>query len=230
MSAQSTKSQAVWNAAVTAGLVAGMLMLPGGCARRKVDLSPVMPVQPAKDPLLATQWYHQWEHQPDVPCEKVRDMVLILGVLGRSSRVAGEPVLYSMRVILVDDKGAPVEAEGSLQALLVEYPDQIDAHKALKAWDLDAVRAQRRFHRGAWGGYAVQLDWGAPPSPRPATHMLVIRWIGKNEESRFTRNVRFDEGITYEISSTTRPVGADGRDGSGGSAGRDAGGAGAGGG
>ena len=225
MSAQSTKSQAVWNAAAAAGLVVGVLMLVGGCSGDKVDLSPVMPVQPARDPLLATQWYHQWEHQPDVPCEKVRDMVLILGVLGRGSRVAGEPVLYSMRVILVDDKGAPVEAEGSLQAFLVEHPDEIDAHKALKAWDLDAARAQRRFYRGAWAGYAVQLDWGVPPSPRPATHMLVIRWISKNEESRFTRNVRFDEGITYEISSTTRPVDASGRGGSG-SAGGSAGGGG----
>ena len=231
MSVRSTESREVRNAAARVGLVAAGLVLLVGCAGRKVDLRPVMPVRPARDPRQAARWYHQWEHQPDLISEDIRRMELILSVLGRRRRARGERVVYSARAILVDEQGTPAkEVQGCLQAFLVEYPDDPDRYKAVKAWELDVAETHRRFVRVPMSGYALQLDWGDGPPPRPVQHMLVIRWVSKDGRSRFTRNVRFDEGITYEISTTTRPVGAGGRGGSGGSSGGPVGGAGAGGG
>jgi len=185
------------------------LALFSGCAQSQPqkNLSPSPP--PAVLPIGGTEraeaWYYQWVTQADSPSETVTDMLFILGGRGRDWRGPAGPDGYAVRVILLGANGQPVTAEGNFQAFLVASPDKSNA-RAVCAWSLAAEQTERRLRHDRLSGYLLQLDWGQSPVASDDTFMLVIRWASLDGYSRFTRNVVFEEVLTRELITTTRPA------------------------
>ncbi len=154
---------------------------------------------------LAKRWYYQWVNEPDKRGTDVSDMLFVMGYRHRDWRPPAGPDGYALRAILLSKDDAGVAAPGRFQAFVVHRP-RSSASEAIYCWDIDESESQRSFTDDKWPGYLLQLDWGGGLAGRSGTFMLVIRWTSSDGKVRFTRNLEFEDKISNEVSTTTRPA------------------------
>ena len=175
-----------------------------GCAGRPLIDTPLSPpLSPAPSPgAQAAQWYFAWEAQGDlIEPSGPQGMLLICSGEGREWRSPSGPDGYVVRVVLLDAKGRPVRSDGEFQAFLVHEPAGPDPDPLL-AWSVPKSEATQRYHEGITAGYLLELDWGTDIRPPRGQKMLVIRWLG-SEQQRITRNVAFEDRMEYGIETQT---------------------------
>jgi len=151
------------------------------------------PVEPAEAPGLAKLWYYGWVNEHDeIEDGDVRAMILVGPTSGRDWRHPAGPDGWAVRIVLLDHRGKPVRAPGTIEVFAVRDPER-PTSEALYAWRLDEAETARRYRMGWAPGYVLELDWGRRRPTRGGTFMLVVRWTRADGRNRLTRNCVFED-------------------------------------
>ena len=128
-------------------------------------------------------------------------MLLIASGEGRECRSPPGPDGSVVRAVLLNDEGRPVRQDGGFQVFLVHEPGG-PSPRPLLAWSIAPSQAKDRYREGITAGYLLELDWGPDIRPPRGQKMLVVRWLGPEQE-RITRNVAFEDQMEYGIETAT---------------------------